>query len=180
MSDFHVGKKIREARIDLGWSQKWLARVTKVYPADISDWELGKTIPQLTSLKKLGSALGKQISYFIKDNEGNTIVDNEGTPIIKKMLGDVLFPSELAFCLNSDHPVVRKLANTLIVTRKELLDTKEWLIDAREGSKDKQTFIKFHQEVRQDMIRDRIEQDKKMEALQTEIAKLKKSKGGKE
>jgi transcriptional regulator with XRE-family HTH domain len=62
-----VGRRIREARKEKGWSQAQLARALPgtVDGPSISRWERGNVLPQSETLDALAAALDVDVSYFL-------------------------------------------------------------------------------------------------------------------
>lgn len=59
-----LGNKIRIARKSIGMSQKDLARFLKVTDKAVSSYEVGRTSPSLTVLKKISTIVHKPLVYF--------------------------------------------------------------------------------------------------------------------
>lgn len=59
-----LGNKIKIARKSIGLSQQDLARYMKVTNKTISAYEVGRTSPPLTMLKKISLIVQKPLSYF--------------------------------------------------------------------------------------------------------------------
>jgi transcriptional regulator with XRE-family HTH domain len=61
------GARFKSAREQLKMTQLELAAVLGVSGAVISDWEKGKTSPQLERLEAIAASLSKPVSYFFTD-----------------------------------------------------------------------------------------------------------------
>lgn len=59
-----LGNKIKIARKSIGLSQKDLARYIKVTDKAVSSYEVGRTSPPITILKKISLIVHKPLSYF--------------------------------------------------------------------------------------------------------------------
>ena len=61
--------KFRRARLIKGIKQKDLATLLGVSCVSVSQWENGKTLPNVTRLKDVAEALGTTVDYLIGDTE---------------------------------------------------------------------------------------------------------------
>jgi transcriptional regulator with XRE-family HTH domain len=61
-----VGKRIREERDKLGLSQEDLARRIFVSRQTVSNWETGKTYPDVQSLLLLSNLFGASVDSLVK------------------------------------------------------------------------------------------------------------------
>ena len=61
----YMGKRIREAREEKGWSQQELADMIYKRRASISEIENGKMYPDVVSLTLIAANLQKPLRYFI-------------------------------------------------------------------------------------------------------------------
>lgn len=59
-----LGNKIKNARKNIGLSQKELARYIKVSDKAVSSYEVGRISPPITILKKISLIVHKPLSYF--------------------------------------------------------------------------------------------------------------------
>ncbi|MBN1622705.1 MAG: helix-turn-helix domain-containing protein [Endomicrobiales bacterium] len=59
-----IGRKIKLARTELGFTQQELAKKLNTSHSVIATWENDKFMPNQESLKKLAQALNKPITYF--------------------------------------------------------------------------------------------------------------------
>jgi transcriptional regulator with XRE-family HTH domain len=59
-----IGKKIRYAREDTGLSQRELGKMLSVSDKAISSYEVGRTLPNIHILRKLGEAVHRPMAYF--------------------------------------------------------------------------------------------------------------------
>jgi transcriptional regulator with XRE-family HTH domain len=64
-----IGRKIKTARQEVGYSQKELAQVLKLSDKAVSAYEVGRAQPTLQTLVQLSQATHKPISYFLDDAE---------------------------------------------------------------------------------------------------------------
>ncbi len=64
MSTKDIGKKIREARNELGISQKKLGEALIISEKAISSYESGRTAPSIQILQKIAKRTNKPITYF--------------------------------------------------------------------------------------------------------------------
>ena len=64
-------KKIREARIEMGWSQQKLASETNMSNKTISAYELGTLGANLKALRSIAKAVGKPITFFTDEASPN-------------------------------------------------------------------------------------------------------------
>lgn len=58
------GKRIRDARIALGWNQLDLAQKTGFHPDTILKWETGRVSPRPHNWRALSDALGESIRWL--------------------------------------------------------------------------------------------------------------------
>ncbi len=84
-----IGQRIKNARKSVGLSQKQLANVLKISDKAISSYEIGRTQPSFTTLKRISQAVQKSITYF---DEGETDTKAEldiKLRIIEKELAEI-------------------------------------------------------------------------------------------
>ena len=62
-----IGIKIREERVKNGLSQRLLAKKSGISNTYLSDIEVGRTLPSVSTLLKISKSLGKDISIFLKE-----------------------------------------------------------------------------------------------------------------
>lgn len=60
-----LGKRIRRAREDQGWTQKQLGEALGYSSVGVQHWEHGRSAPGYDILKELARVLGKPMGYFI-------------------------------------------------------------------------------------------------------------------
>lgn len=60
-------KRLREAREEIGYSQKQLGLRVGLSDKSISMYEKGSVYPPVSNLLKIAKELKKEISYFIQD-----------------------------------------------------------------------------------------------------------------
>jgi transcriptional regulator with XRE-family HTH domain len=68
-SKINIGEKIRKARLEKNISQNELTKLINAGKLTISQYERGKSTPNLFILLKIAKALGKPISYFFEEEE---------------------------------------------------------------------------------------------------------------
>lgn len=61
--------RIKLARVMAEISQTELARAVGVTPGAVSQWERGKTMPNVTRLKKVADKLGVRVEDLIEDQQ---------------------------------------------------------------------------------------------------------------
>lgn len=64
-----IGRKIKMARQQAGYSQRELAQVLKLTDKAVSAYEVGRAQPSLQVLVQLSQATNKPVSYFLDDFE---------------------------------------------------------------------------------------------------------------
>ncbi len=72
-----IGFKIKNARMNMNWTQEELANKLGVSRQAITKWESDKGIPDIENLKRLSSLLGVSIDYLISDNNCEHFVFKE-------------------------------------------------------------------------------------------------------
>lgn len=80
----YIVKKVKEARLERGLTQKDLARHLDRTSASISDLERGKVQVTASDLSKLARYLNKPIEYFFGESFGGDEIDNL-VSLIRKM-----------------------------------------------------------------------------------------------
>lgn len=68
-----IGRKIKTARQEAGYSQRELAQVLKLSDKAVSSYEVGRAQPTLQTLVQLSQATHKPISYFLDDLEDKNL-----------------------------------------------------------------------------------------------------------
>jgi transcriptional regulator with XRE-family HTH domain len=68
-----LGQAIREARKEIGMSQKDLAKQLRVSDKTISSYEVGRASPGFGTLTKMSRIVNKPISYFDTDAASDDI-----------------------------------------------------------------------------------------------------------
>lgn len=68
-----IGYKIRELRSNLKISQSTLGKKAGIPQTTISDWEKGKSLPNVEEALKLANALEVSIADLIEENKTNAI-----------------------------------------------------------------------------------------------------------
>lgn len=62
-----LGKVIRDARKEIGMSQKDFAKQLRISDKTVSSYEVGRATPGFETLKKISSVVNKPLSYFDTD-----------------------------------------------------------------------------------------------------------------
>ncbi|HAT72149.1 MAG TPA: hypothetical protein DCS63_04975 [Elusimicrobia bacterium] len=62
----NIGRKVRQERMKLGWSQEELAEKIDVHPSFIGQIERGLKTASFETLEKLGAVLGVKIAEFLE------------------------------------------------------------------------------------------------------------------
>lgn len=71
MEKMYIGKKLKELRIQLGYSQEQLANELGVTRQTLSNWECGKTVPDSVQLSKISKQLNISIDCIVgKEQKG--------------------------------------------------------------------------------------------------------------
>lgn len=68
-------ERLRETRIDRGLSQKQLAEIIKTTNSSISDWENGRSQPDLATIVRLALSFDVSVDYLLglEDETGQKI-----------------------------------------------------------------------------------------------------------
>ena len=69
-----VGERIKQGRINIGWTQARLAREASLSKSFISDLENGKTRASGDNLLKITEILGVSLDYLMKGHGGEEVV----------------------------------------------------------------------------------------------------------
>ncbi len=116
-------ERIKDIRKQKGLSQKELADLCGVHQTAVSQWEKGRTTPDITSLKKLAKALGVSVELLL----GVEPVQDENkilgfSRISAESAAEKLGESDFfALVINSDTMSPTLLPNdTVIVNRREI------------------------------------------------------------
>ncbi len=72
-----IGKRIKEARINAGLTQKELAEKAGTATGTIQQYELGKRQPRLVQLEKIAYALETTVSELVDSNYWHTLSEEE-------------------------------------------------------------------------------------------------------
>ena len=75
--EINSAEKLRETRLDMGWSQQRLADETGISNKTISAYELGTLSLNLQPIKKLAKALGKPVSYFTEKGSPDYLIESK-------------------------------------------------------------------------------------------------------
>ena len=68
--DIKVSKNIRQYRKNKHYTLRHLSQIAGIHYVTLSNYEKGKKIPKLKTLKKIASALGVKVSDLIEEDEG--------------------------------------------------------------------------------------------------------------
>ncbi|ARL48202.1 hypothetical protein BOC50_36420 [Burkholderia pseudomallei] len=71
----HIGTRIRELRKAKGMTLQQLADVFGISRASVSEWESGRSKPDVSRLVELAAALGVAVEYLLDDNGPAALVD---------------------------------------------------------------------------------------------------------
>lgn len=63
-----LGEKIKQARLDVGLSQKELGQALQLSDKAISSYEVGRAEPNLSTLKQISHLTGQPVSYFLDES----------------------------------------------------------------------------------------------------------------
>lgn len=63
------GEKVKQAREELGMSQRALSLLIDVTDTTVWSWESGNTFPTALNLYPLASALRKSVDWFFEDDD---------------------------------------------------------------------------------------------------------------
>jgi len=81
-----VGKKIRYAREHMGLSQRQLGKVLALSDKAISSYEVGRTLPNMHILRKLGEVVDRPVAYFDDSDSVEFDLQNKIKIIEKELL----------------------------------------------------------------------------------------------
>lgn len=75
-------KNLKDARTDVGLTQKQLAQKIGISQQSYSDYENGRTFPDATTLIELANALNVSIDYLLgrTDDLGAVVISNHSVP----------------------------------------------------------------------------------------------------
>lgn len=65
--EIEIGRKLREARQNLGWTQTKAAEKSGILQPDISNYENARCVPKLHIIEKLAEAYFKPLSFFFSE-----------------------------------------------------------------------------------------------------------------
>lgn len=71
-----VGRRIREARLEMGWTQEQLAARLSTQKAEISRWECGTSSPSFKRLPAVAAALGVDVHALFAPDGFSTEQDS--------------------------------------------------------------------------------------------------------
>ena len=75
-----TGKRIRQLRLEKGWSQAQLGKEVGLNGRSVRDWELGTSLPSSKTLKKLSILLNTSADYILGLTDKETLRLDELTP----------------------------------------------------------------------------------------------------
>ena len=107
-----IGRKLQEAREELGLSQEKLAKELRCTQASLSNYELGKRRLYLSDLQRIGQLLGKPVTYFL-DDSGNEQSHYDLDQILKEQ-----FMKEIIMAVRDLKPARRKSVLDYILWQK--------------------------------------------------------------
>jgi len=64
-----IGERIKQARQEIGYSQKELGEALRLSDRTVSAYEVGRAQPSLTILQSLSEVTQRPISYFLDEQE---------------------------------------------------------------------------------------------------------------
>lgn len=97
-----VGKNIRAARKERGWTQQQLSNMARISSSQLSAFENGKKLPSLDSLARLGRALNvslDELYYGAMDEAFLHNVGSEGRAIVNSLAK--LHEARVLVCANN-------------------------------------------------------------------------------
>lgn len=86
--------RIRELRISAGYTQKYLAELLGKGESTVRSWELGKSEPDLDTLRKLGEIFSVSIDYFLRKDGRNIVWGEETSKILLQVADEIGKPYE--------------------------------------------------------------------------------------
>ncbi len=83
-----IGSKIKEARLKIELTQEQVAEVLDVSRQTVSNWETGKSYPDIVSVIKMSDLYGVSLDYLLKGKEAETMTNyisylEESTNMVK-------------------------------------------------------------------------------------------------
>jgi transcriptional regulator with XRE-family HTH domain len=78
--DLHLGRKLRERRVEIGMSQETLADLLGVTFQQIQKYEKGVNRIAASRLYDMTKALGVEFTYFFEGLDGGTAKSKRGRP----------------------------------------------------------------------------------------------------
>lgn len=79
-------QKLRVARRQMGMSQKELGKALNVTDKAISSYEVGRANPSIETLRLLSALSDKPVTYFIEENQTESMEINMRLNVIEKEL----------------------------------------------------------------------------------------------
>lgn len=67
MNNKEIGRKLKTLRLQKCWNQQHVAEAMKVTRGTVSNWEIGRRIPNVKTLKALCLLYDVNIDFFIPD-----------------------------------------------------------------------------------------------------------------
>ena len=126
--DMTSGERIRQLRIDRGWSQDDMADRLSILSIQISKWEQDETEPSATNIVRLARLFGVSVS-FLMDGVGDRVAEDgtgsDSTEDDKNLDFNAEIHALAAELLEADrkHPGMKE--GFLLLLREGLLDTPE-------------------------------------------------------
>lgn len=75
-----TGKRIRQLRLEKGWSQAQLGKEVGLNGRSVRDWKLGTSLPSSKTLKKLSILLNTSADYILGLTDKETLRLDELSP----------------------------------------------------------------------------------------------------
>jgi len=85
-----IGRKLQKAREEAGLSQDELAKKLGCTQASLSNYELGKRRLYLSDLQRIGQLLGKPVTHFLEDSDGQSINLNYEQFLREPLIKDIV------------------------------------------------------------------------------------------
>ncbi len=90
-----TGKRIRQLRLEKGWSQAKLGKEVGLNGRSVRDWELGASLPSSKTLKKLSVLLNTSANYILGLTDKETLRLDELCPMTNCGLKPFYKPSKI-------------------------------------------------------------------------------------
>lgn len=95
-----LGRRIKQAREDRGWKQKDLALAVHVEPMTVSRWERGVNTPELSTLKLIAKATGKDLPFFVQERKQAETVEQRLDAMAQNQVDALALLRELVETMN--------------------------------------------------------------------------------